>query len=239
MTTSPTRRALPGIRWWHKWIGVAVGVLLFAWTASGIVMMMPGSWTSTTGQGTKAPIDWSAVTVSPSRAVQVAGADSGGTPQRVDLQQLRDGIVYVVRFERGRTVLVDASSGAAFRITPQLASAIAKDPVPTAAVRRVDRMVRAPIGYYGKLPAYRVELDDPRRIVAYVVEATGEVHRTAWRDRLQEVLGHDVHMFQPLRRLPGRDSTREGTLITTSLIALVSITTGYWLALPRRWRGTA
>ena len=55
--------------------------------------------------------------------------------------------------------------------------------------------------------------------------------------RVQAQLGHSVHVFTPLKYLPGRDLTRVGTLVVTSLIALVSILTGYWLALPKRWRG--
>ena len=239
MTTAQSRprRTLPGIRWWHKWIGIAVGVLLFSWTASGIVMMIPQSSVARSGPGTDAVIDWLAVTVSPARAAEVASAAGGGTARKVDLQRLRDGMVYLVRFDGGRTVLVDASAGVIIRITADRATAIATDGLPEAVVRRVDRIDRAPAGYWGRLPAFRVELDDPRRTVAYVAEATGEVSRTVWRDRVQAQLGHSVHVFTPLKYLPGRDLTRVGTLVVTSLIALVSILTGYWLALPKRWRG--
>lgn len=242
MTSPPTARrrpTLPSVRWWHKWIGIAIGVLLFTWTASGIIMMVPPSSVARAGPGTGAAIDWLTVTVSPARATEVASAGMGGTARRVDLQRLRDGMVYAVRFDGGRTVLVDASRGETVRITADLASVIAKDGLPEAVVRRVDRIDRAPAGYWGRLPAFRVEFDDPRHTVAYVAEATGEVSKTAWRDRVQAQLGHSVHVFTPLKDLPGRDQTRVGTLVITSLIALVSILTGYWLALPRRWRGGA
>lgn len=233
MKTPQRRRTLPGIRWWHKWIGIAIGVLLFAWTASGIVMMVPPSSVARAGPGADAAINWLAVTVSPAAAAEVASAAGGDTVRRVDLQRLRDGMAYVVRFDGGRTVLVDASTGVTIRITADLARAIAKDGLPGAVVRRVDHFDGSPAGYF------RVELNDPRPILAYVGEATGDVRRTVWRDRMQAQFGHSVHVFTPLNSLPGQDVTRVGTLVITSLIALVSILTGYWLALPRRWRGAA
>ncbi len=228
MTTSKTARGLPGIRWWHKWVGIGIGILLIAWTGSGVVMMMPRSSVSTAGQGTGAAVDWTAVTVSPARAAQTATADSSGLAKSVDLQRLRDAMVYVVRFEGGRTVLVDASSGSTFRITSELAGRIAQDAVPRARVRRVDHL---------DWGGFRVELDDPQRTEAIVAEATGGVSRTVWRDRVQERLGGGIHTFQPLSRLPGHQATQKTALVVMSLIALVSVLTGYWLALPRRWRG--
>lgn len=62
-------------------------------------------------------------------------------------------------------------------------------------VRRVDRLGRATSGYRGPLSAFRVELDDERETVAYVVEETGEVARSVWRNRMQSQFGHSLHVF--------------------------------------------
>ena len=138
MTTSKTGRRPFGIRWWHKWVGIVIGILLIAWTVSGVVMLIPRSSVSSAGQGTGAAVDWAAVAVSPARAAQVAAGTDGGPAKSVDLQRLRDAMVYVVRFEGGRAVLVDASTGVTLRITSKLAGEIAKDAVPGARVRQVD-----------------------------------------------------------------------------------------------------
>ena len=83
MTTSKTGRRPFGIRWWHKWVGIVIGILLIAWTVSGVVMLIPRSSVSSAGQGTGAAVDWAAVAVSPARAAQLLPVSTAAPPSRL------------------------------------------------------------------------------------------------------------------------------------------------------------
>lgn len=237
--TEPRTKRMPGVRWWHKWIGIFIGVLLLIWVASGLIMILPAS---TVSRRTDAglPVDWSRVTVSPAQAAALAMATApGATVQRVEVKRIREAVGYVVRLDHGRQMLFDASSGAPMRITSEIAGAIAAEPVPGAKVARVERITAERPGYYGARPAWHVFLDDAKHTEAYVAEGTGDVVRNQRWDRTKDRLGHNLHVFMPLRALPGKEATRLWVLMITGLIALISILTGYWLALPKRWRGPA
>ncbi|HEY2804489.1 MAG TPA: PepSY domain-containing protein [Gemmatimonadales bacterium] len=241
--TESAARTLPGIRWWHRWISIVIGILIFGWIASGMLMMLPPTAMARTGQGTGAPIGWQQESVSPAQAIRAAQAAIGSNPppaaSQVTLQRLRDGMIYVVRLDGHRTVLIDAATAAPLTISAEVAVRIAADAVSDTGTPGVERVTRAPAYYYGPLPAWHVTFSDRKRTEAFVSQVTGEVARFQARDRLLEVVGHSIHVFTPLARLPGGTLTRKGTLEITGLIALISVLTGYWLSLPRRWRGPA
>jgi hypothetical protein len=226
MTTPRTRR-IPGIRWWHKWIGIVIGLVLLLWVVSGLVMILP---VTATGRGGDrgAPPDWATATVSPAQALQAAvTANGGGTLRRIELKRIRGAAAYQVRLDKGPVVLVDATTAAPIRITAELAAAIAAEGVDGATPSNVELVGNK----------WHLDLGGGRR--AEVHAETGDVTRSARLDRFREALGHDLHVFAPLRSLPGEQATRLGSLWITGLISLVSILTGYWLALPKRWRGPA
>lgn len=240
MTGQESSRRVPTIRTWHKWIGIAIGVVLLLWVVSGIAMIAPMSpvvWGTGMAELT---IDIDDVMVTPNDAVSIAGgsvaARRDAAIRSVTLRPLLDAVVYQVTPTRGEPVLVDAGTGELIAITAERAAAIASSAMPGGAPASIERIVSAPIGYNGRIPAWRVSFSDRAATEAIVAEATGEMARTQRRDRLMMVVGHYVHVFVPLKKLPGGDTTRKAAMVGTGLVALLSIVSGYWLALPARLR---
>ena len=222
-------RRIPGLRWWHKWVGISIGTILFIWVASGLIMLLAPSAVARRGEG-NAPVDWSVATIAPAQAARAAtAAAGGGTVQRIEFRRVQHTVAYLVRLDRGKRVLIDAGTGEPIRISAEVAGAIALEALPGAKVSRVERIP-------GNQPAWHVFLDDAAHTEAVVGEESGDIVRSQRGDRLKSFFGHDLHVFMPLRSLPGRDGTRLGSLWVTSLVSVVSILTGFYLGLPRRWR---
>jgi len=242
MSATTRRPVRMNMRWWHKWVGILIGLLLFGWTASGIVMLLPQTPVATLAGVTEPLIDFSQVTLTPAQAAEIAtrlradtatGAEAN--PRTVSLRPVLGTPVYVVTPKRGQPTLVHAVSGEPFVITPERAGTIASQALGDIKVAEVERSTGRPSGYFGPTPVFRVTFADGGDVVAYVVESTGELQRTRRLDRVMSAVGHSFHVFLPLSQLPGGGTTRKGSLIITGLIAIVSIVTGYWLAIPRRW----
>lgn len=228
------------MRWWHKWIGIVIGILLVVWLASGVSLIMPMSAASNPPSEAAYPLDWSSVVVSPAQAARIAADSSAGAEVRqVVIHRQMGDVAYVVSMAGGRTALVNAMTGAIERISQERAVSIARRTMPGVPIASTERVTERPLGYHGKVPAYRIAFADDGGTVAVVSETTGELSRTMRRDRIYNTIAHQLHVFAPLNGLPGAATTRKGVLTLTSIIALLSILTGYWLALPRRWRGSA
>ena len=236
MTESARPRRKLGIRWWHKWVGIGIGVLLFIWVGSGVVMLLPGAESR---RVTPPAVDWATVTVTPARAAEVGCTGAAGAAVKgIELRRVQSRVVYAVECERAR-VMVDATSGEPWAITADVARQLAREAYPSDSIISVERLTRRPKGYFASTPVYRVRIADARDTWFYVAEPTGEIARSMKRNRQQTAWGHDLHTLTFLRVLPGREQTRIVLFVVTSVIAIVSILTGYWLGLPKRWRGPA
>lgn len=228
------------MRWWHNWIGVFIGIVLTLWVVSGLIMLLPVSEIAKAGPGTGKPIQWLGVKVSPSQAATIAmTANAGTTLRNLDVKRIRDGIAYHVRLGPKGSALVDGNSGDIITITDSLASAIAADAVP-GGVKLVGHVGRVdtPGNFegHGPLPAYHVTFTDAAKTEAWVHIASGDVRRSTARDRSKNTWGHNAHVFTPLSDGPGGNRSRLGALWITSIISLIAMVAGYWLALPARWR---
>lgn len=221
------------VRRLHKWMSVAVGVFVFGWVVTGLVMIIPGPDES---GGPAAPVDYAALAITPAAAVRTVEASSGVPAGNLRLGRLGDRIVYVVSPRDRPPQLVDAASGALVSLTPELAGELARHRLPaTVRVTSVTRIERHSLSYHGPLPAYRVDFDDARGTRAYVNAVTGEVQRNGRFNRFKGLFA-SLHLFQPLDALPGGSRARKAALWLTSGIVIGISLTGYWLALPRRWR---
>lgn len=131
--------------------------------------------------------------------------------------------------------LVDASSGAVITETPELASRIAQAlELPGATLAGVERLERHTLGYSeGPLPVYEVSFRDPAGVVTYVAARAGYARRTTRGTRIARMFA-SVHLFSPLNHAPGGNDTRAASLWIASLVAFISLLTGYWLLLPQR-----
>jgi hypothetical protein len=219
----------------HRWLGIAGCVLFIAWFFSGIVMMyarMP-EVASEERLARAAPLDLSAVTVSPADAAAAAGA----RPDAVTVAMYGDRPVY--RFAGGGrngrgpgAPMVFADTGEVFGgVTQQQAEAIARhwEPGYTGTVH-YDGYVTEPdqwtLQSRGAMPMHRFALDDDAGTRLYVSEASGElVLRTTSRERFWGYLGPVIHWvyFTPLRK-NGQAWTQ--FVIWSSLIGCVMCVTG-------------
>lgn len=231
-----------GMRWWHKWTSIFVGLVFFVWVMTGLVMILPATSVqkASMGQGTGAPVDYAAYGVSPAQALTAARAARGDSvvPAEVSLTRLRDGMAWFIRIPRQKPVLVDAATAAVVEITPALAGEIARDGMPgQPPVKSVELVERHSLRYIGgPLPVYRVTFDDPRAMVAYVGAYDGRVTRADRISRIRTVIT-DMHTFHQLA-LVSEDAPDAGLWIA-GLVSVATIITGYYLAVPlRRRRGT-
>ena len=210
----------------HKWIGILVGLVLLMWSITGIVMMLPGSRPSTDG---RARIDFSRASVSPAQVIAAMG-DSIPQVRSISIIQIYDLVAYRLDTAR-RPVLIDASSGGRIEITPALAESVARQAMGGGSgTLSVEVMSSHDRGYStGSLPVYRVAMGGTTGYVsqldgAFIPSNTG---------RKWKALVHDLHNFSVIKLVIHPDWVYRTSAIFVSLVSIVSIFTGYWLALPR------
>ncbi|HSR90906.1 MAG TPA: PepSY domain-containing protein [Gemmatimonadales bacterium] len=203
---------------WHKWIGVSVGVILAMWLFTGIIMV----------SGPRPPIpptprlDFSAAVISPAQA----SAKSSAPVTRIDLIPIGTAPVYKLSTASG-TVLVDARSGELVVINDSLATVIARLVSGVSAPAKAKRL-----GSGEGASGYRVVFSDEASTVVEI-EASGAARVTDKLKRFRNVMG-GLHTFGVLRGVNASRGTIEGMMILIAGTALVSVVTGYVMALPRR-----
>ncbi len=238
MSSSERWRFPPEVRWWHKWIGVAVGLLMVSWFASGILLVVPESSVAR-GDGIKsAPVGVETVAITPARAAAVAfeGADAPRPIRRISLERILDTLVYLVQPMRGAPVMVHATTGERFVISSAHAVALVAALHPGATPSRVERLTATTERYGGPLPAHHILLADAGETEIFVAEANGEIKRTQRRDRFLRSFGHNVHVLSILAKFPGGQTTRKFAMLGGGGLAILIVTSGYWLSIPRRFK---
>ena len=216
----------------HKWIGVAIGLVLLMWTITGIIMVWPTNRVRDTSGQT---VDLSRAIVSPAQALErLADQDSAAPARAVSLVQILDHVVYQVDTRR-RTFLVDAENGELFEITPAVAESIARKSFRgTVGEVMVEQLTAYDARYgSGDLPAWRVSLGDEAGTVSYVSGKNGTVISGDSRRRFRSVAGK-LHDFSAIKVIVSADWVHRFLAIGACLLAITSIVTGYWLALPRK-----
>jgi len=205
---------------WHKWIGISVGVILAMWLFTGIIMVTgPRPATPPTPQ-----IDFSAAVISPAQAA----AKSSDPVNKIDLITLGSSLTYKLSTASG-TVLVDARSGEKIVINDSVAIVIATLASGVSAPAKAKRL-----GSGEEASGYRVVFSDESATVAEI-DASGAAKVTNKLKRFRNMMG-GLHTFGVLRGFNASRGTIEGSLIVVAGTALVSVITGYVMALPRRRR---
>ncbi len=222
--------------WMHRWIGIALGVPLAFWLASGVVMLIPLPNSFYQGQGTGGIPPLATYDVSPMEAGTRAKALTGKHPTGVTFERLRNDFVYVVSFADRGPLLLDGTDGNPVTITMALAERISRDHLPAGVpLVRVDTVTHHSTAYAnGPLPAFRLVFRDRPRTIVYVGLETGAVRRTTRMSRLQTWVA-EWHLLTPLTYGGGGQALRSGILWTVGLGILVSVLAGSILVLPRRW----
>ena len=218
----------------HKWIGISLGIALLVWLVSGVWMVLP---TSNQQNWEGGFTQWPAAAIAPAEAVAAA---SGGAPESVrniNMWAVADRLFYRVFLATGPVQLIDATTGERVTIDPELAEQIARAifGLPEAPIDTIERVDQYSLRYAGgPVPALRVVFADGNKTVVYVGVADGTVLGGGTAHRIRSVVA-GLHTFYPLRVLVSAKGEK-GALILAGVISIVGVLTGYWLALPGRWR---
>ncbi|MDO8680752.1 MAG: PepSY domain-containing protein [Acidobacteriota bacterium] len=225
----------------HRWLGIAGGVLIFIWFASGIVMMyarMP-VLESPDRIARLSPLNVSALRVAPESVAPDA--------TRLTISTLSGRPVYrVVAAGTPRTIFADTGETLA-AVSADRAVDIARDFAgagDTAALRydtRLDDADQWTFGVRGQMPMHRIALADADDARLYVSERSGEVvMKTTASGRRWGFLGAVLHWiyFAPFRR---NATLWAQTIIWTSIAGVVlsvaGMLWGIWRYSPsRRYR---
>lgn len=240
---------MPGMRrqlyLWHRYLGIALGILFAVWFVSGVVMLyvrMPILYPAERF-GLLAPFAPAAIRVSAAEAAASAGVDQ---PRRTRITALGGRPVYFFLPRGARWVGVYADSGERLApISPEHAVGIASHVVPGAAARFVGTV--AEIDQWTLTnslnllrPLHRIAIDDPARTDVYVSSVTGEVvMRTTRSERLLAWFGPIAHWIAPEVLRTRVAAWRQSVLWASGAGILLTIT-GIWLGVLRyRHRGYA
>jgi hypothetical protein len=219
----------------HKWASIAVGVVFLLWVVTGMVMVLPGRFRPTTVAPSNPTVVYARAGLSPAAVMAtLARADPELRLQALQLRVVLDTAVYEVTPGQGEGFLLDATTGSRFAIDSSRAARLARLVVPEAPFRAATRLSRYARDYReGPLPVWEVQFDDAGSTRAWVSDL-GHVVRIADDSRRTRELFGGLHVFRPIKRMGGDESDRRTAILLTGLACLVTIASGYYLALPRR-----
>lgn len=239
LPVSPWRAAsAQGRRWLlfiHRWLGVITCLFCAMWFGSGVVMMyVPFPALSAAERiSLLEPIAASAIGITPTQAVRVAGLNR--FPDRLVLDQFGAQPVYRIR-DGARTVTVSAVTGALVTdLTPADALAVIRHVRPETPARVTtvwrDQWTVTP-SFDAYRPLFKIRLGDPPYTDLYVSGKTGEVvDATTARERFWNWFGSIPHWLYPgVRHNP---ALWRQVVIWVSGPALVGAVTGVWVGLLR------
>ncbi|MES2262948.1 MAG: PepSY domain-containing protein [Pseudomonadota bacterium] len=220
---------------WHRWLGIAIGLLVLLWFGSGIVMMYV-PYPALTEQERMAwlePLDPGKIRVSAWDAWQTLAQP--GVPGAVRLNSVAGRPAYHF-LAAGRLHSAWADNGGALRVTDDVVAAAARGAVPGAKVLTVEQ-IELDQWTFGRVaahrPLHRVTMDDAAGSVLYVSGRTGELVRDTTRsERAWNWAGAVIHWlyFTPLRAQPG---PWRQAVMWTSAVALLLAMSGMVLGIQR------
>lgn len=211
----------------HRWLGVAGGLMVCIWYASGLGL----HWRAL--PATLSPDEIHRTLGEPFRHTQVATSftdilKTATEPMR-DIRLRRAGgrLVYDLRTASGRVQIIDAQTGESLLpVTEELARDIAQtlqveNPIEAAV------LMSEPDAYYANLrqPVYRVTFDDLSRTRVYVgAQSASILARARIRERLYtHFVNHPHYLTFPfLRRYPGLSDIALLVLNTLALLLVAS-----------------
>jgi hypothetical protein len=224
----------------HRYLGIAIGILMAAWCLSGIVMMYVGYPALTRAEQLRAlrPLDLHTCCASLDRSSlpdeepiasfqlqMLAGRPvlrvrrSGGSSSVLDLSDGHS--IEPVSSVQAQTVAADFAAAAGLRGTPQLRETRDYDQWTLTGIPRSER------------PLYHFTANDPGGSEAYVSLRTGRlVQMTTARERFWNWLGAVPHWLY-FARLRHNASLWNRVVIWTSLLGCFLAATGLYLGMHR------
>ncbi len=242
----------------HRWIGIVLGILVFVWFGSGIVMMYYPYPELTESQVLSLLHGYEpdAALIGVRRAVELYRAQSGGAQDSVAgaTLELWDGhLVYALtREHRGRAqdvARIDARNGQVLTpISPETATRVARAIVgPLAPVERVELLPRSDHYFMGAeqrwaFPVYRVRFHDDAATAVYVSRNSGATPAVVTRaTRITTWLGTVPHwLYFMWLYYDHPDAWMWVNLVLPGVavgLALTGIVLGIYQLFPRRRRG--
>jgi hypothetical protein len=221
-------------RFIHKWTAIFIGVFILVWTISGIVMVLPGQWFNSKPLVSIPGASYKDATISPEEAglvvEKISGKDVGITGIR--FKAILGRIYYVLDLNNGSVIMLDAANGEVFSITQEVAEELARKSIPTVSrLALIEKLDRHDIYYpFGSLPVYRLKFDGDSGNIYYVSVIDGAVSKSTLSTRLRAVIS-SFHTFEPIIVLFNKHRTRDVLLVFTSMIAILTAITGYYLAI--------
>ena len=227
----------------HRWLGVALCLLMAMWFVSGVVMMYVGYPKLTPAErlGALPPLNAApgqgACCISAQAAIAAAGL--GEKTAEVRLAMVGDAPAWLVSGAR-QVLAIDAVSGkpaGPFGAARALRSAARFRPGHQPALLGVigEDIFTASRGLDPYRPLLRIAIGDPEGTEVYVSQQTGEVVRDSTRrERNWNYLGAIAHYLYPLRG--GMfDKWWTDIVVTLSLAATIATVIGIYLGIIR-WR---
>lgn len=226
----------------HRWLGIATGLFVVAWFASGLVMLAVGFPTLTEAERVAAsnPLRLDAVRLTPQAALERSGAS--GFPATLVLAMRGPEPAYWITQGDGRRRALSAATGEPFRpLTAESAAALAathplaRHVTDLGPVSRDQWTVTA--RYDPLRPFRRVALGDAAGTELYLSVATGELALDTTRtERVWNWAGSVLHWIY-LTPLRARAGLWQDVVLWISGITLAGGLSGYALGFVRLMRG--
>jgi len=227
------------IRWLvltHRYLGVAVGLLMVMWCLSGIVMMYERypSMSEARRQAALQPLEW--------RGCCAAGGavDTRLAVRLMEVEMLAGRPVMRIAQGDGPFRLIDLTDGTPIgKITPDTALSIATMFGEPVAMSRIDHDQWTVSGEFRRdRPLYRFDLGDAARTRLYVSGATGEAVQIATgSQRFWNWLGAVPHWLY-FTRLRADAALWSQVVIWTSLLGSILTGTGIYLGIRQLCRAS-
>jgi len=214
--------------WWHRWLGIAIGLLVLLWFGSGIVMMYVPypELTEQERMGWLAPLDPDRVQVTAAQA-WTGGGNESAAPDAVRLNIVAGRPAWHFQHERSWHS-VWADSGAPLEVNYLIVSSSARSAAPDARSLTVDR-IELDQWTFGAVrvhrPLYRVVAADDAGSVLYVSGRTGELVRDTTRsERAWNWVGSVIHWVYvtPLRK--HNEAWRQAVMWTSGVAMALAVT---------------
>lgn len=182
----------------HRYLGIAISLMLVVWFASGIVMMYAGGMPRLDAQlrlERMPALDFSRVKLSPVEAAKAAGVEQGGVSTLLSVQGRP-----AYRFQGRNAATVFADQGSRLdRLDVAAAAAVVRSftQAPTEQIHfdhQVDEPDQWTVGARRELPLYKFRVEDGHGTQVYVSPTSAEVTlATTSRTRLLAWIGTIPH----------------------------------------------
>ena len=228
----------------HRWLGIALCLLLLIWSFSGLMMLYagPSGISSDVRLAHAQPLPAAAAGhwLSLSEAWGHSGLAATRQPVTARLSMQAGDAIWLVTDNAGQRQRLSALDGQIRPLSAAQALRIARDWWPGSAQARLQAPFErdastAMMNYDIYRPFYRVALEDAEQHEVTISQRSGEVVKST--TRLQRILfwtGSYLHFLRPLDAL-GLAEARKPILTWGALTLLLSAASGLWLGLGR-WR---